>query len=529
MKLALASLIAFLAAYLLGGSLIDSPTAREGEAPRGDRAGQSGGGLASAVPAGNGASPGTAGLTAERSFFASLAGADPDALEALYRSVRHDPHRVNLVAQHWAELDPAGMFAALSSGAVDEHQLALSHLFFAWASSDPVAAMAAARQVGRSGPGYFDPVGRVVGGMLESNPEAAIEFISDNPDEVRSLGMPSWAFEDPVKALQILAPVLHTDRFRNGLDALARSLLRRDQSAAFAWAEEIDWRSRARVQFVIGRTALDGGDLPAALAMIQSPSFNRTELAGELAVDYAAKLAQEKPAEALAWAVENLSGTQRTNAISRSIDDLVAVDLPAALRFYDQLPPGRIGESVADHLARAWGKTDRRAAIGWVTEIGGDAQERALRGIALSWLGDDPEGALDYAAQHPEVQGTFYQQHINELCRKDEHRSALEWIARLPDSVDRQEIATDALGSWTYDNPAAAAEYVESLPAGERERGIATVAGRYFSVSEKRALDWVRSLPAEDRAHVVAEVKERVRDDPRRQRLLEAIAEIGNP
>jgi len=258
------------------------------------------------------------------------------------------------------------------------------------------------------------------------------------------------------------------------------------------------------------------------------PNFRRTELRGELGTDYASKLAETHPAEALAWASENLSGSPRVNAMYRVIDNLATVDLGAALRFHDDLPPGSARESVASQLAQSWAKLDRPAALAWVGDLEGRAKERALRGIGFDWLNDDAPAALAFAAEHPDVQPTFYSQHARNLSQREQYDTTLEWIATLPDSDARTKVATDTLGQWTYRNPDKASAYVDSLAAGvDREHGIATVAGRYFSVSEPQALDWVRSLPASDLASVIEGIEERITNAEQKQRLLDAIKSIA--
>ncbi len=147
--------------------------------------------------------------------------------------------------------------------------------------------------------------------------------------------------------------------------------------------------------------------------------------------------------------------------------DLAERDFVDALRFADAVPASH-KQNVVWAAFRAAGQANPNAAIARAMAMpAGKLRESAIESAASVWLQQNPQAAMAWVMQRPDTPITF-------------GRTLLQ----------------TAVQRWSFSEPAAAARFVQGLPAGkQREDFISNVASGWAWEDTGQALKWVQGLP----------------------------------
>ena len=299
--------------------------------------------------------------------------------------------RVQKLLDYYSNMDP-GMFeseaAKLDELPFSERILASYLLFSQWAEVDPLAALAHTDTMGRGG---FFVKPTVLQSWASTDPEAAAQFLEDNPRDFAMMQMGG--------------------RGQGAAGTIATEWARQDPEAALAWAKSLDGQeSTGAIANVIKEVA--SKDPAAALAMAQG-------------LDEDAKLAAYRSI-APEWAKEDWDAMESW-----------ARGLPADQR-NAALAEGARGLAQRDPIA---------AAAKLLTLQDGNARNRAFDDVIESYAQLDPQGAMDFllANGSEEIQEDAMREAMGPLARTNS-AAALAVI----NSLDDNSVRDRAVSTYVY-------------------------------------------------------------------------------
>lgn len=419
----------------------------------------------------------------------------------------------------------------------------------------------------RDGVSFNETTQLLLSRLVEEDPRAALAWLNNLRPVLRSSFIRpffSTLFAcDPATASASLASIPDANTKR----AAASVLDELSRQAAFGKA--------------LHDTSESLGELMKATDVIPSASIHPAEAAKRLeqfpagenrlqAVGMLAELwAKQKPASAFAWAARlplpaeremameqilpNLPVDETSHLMASAVSTWASKDPEAAVRWLNEQPPSEAREATAGRIARAWAKTDPRAAIVYLQQQfpPGDARDEIVTHLAGDWAQRDPAAALNWAASlpgSPLSEGSLIQivtawsrknpeaaaRHIRgfppsplkdklihpvvDTWANVDHRGAIELANQISDPALREKALESALYCWDSVEPFQAAEYLYHLPSTENKQGdIWSVCGTLAEVNPERALRWAAGFPnATDRATALFHTMDSLaEDDPK--------------
>ncbi len=133
-----------------------------------------------------------------------------------------------------------------------------------------------------------------------------------------------------------------------------------------------------------------------------------------------------------------------------------------------------------------------------------DEESRAVAAaVASEWAAQDVEGALDWVATlAPDQQGEAYRRMASDAVVADPDR-AMALVESMPDGVDRREMAEAMAGQWALEDPAAASDWLSSLPASDQASAMPSTLKAWMRTDPRGVSEWLADAPeslAKDRA-----------------------------
>jgi len=191
------------------------------------------------------------------------------------------------------------------------------------------------------------------------------------------------------------------------------------------------------------------------------------------------------------------------------ISNLASKDVSTAISIVHSLPEGEIRRNAVLALAEYLGPEDLAKTVSWLEkELPPNQLSEALSTVFQNSLygntlfsSQNLLKILDYipAAQRPNL----VQRLMSGLAQWDLDR-ALSMIPVLPDDNLRKPALESLMSFWVVYDPAAAAEYVLTLPVGEtRKNLVPTIIQHWAHDSLREALEWTGKLTAEECAQVL--------------------------
>ena len=371
-------------------------------------------------------------------------------------AVENPSDRITALLEFAESLNPGDIPDALkkireASPHWDPEAKMIAHILLTrWAIDDPEGALASLKGIDLMKFGS-DPMS-VLSGVASVDPDIAAAWLKD-PDN-SMMRVPFMG--------QFLAGSVSKEWGRN------------DPDAALAWAESLpDSQKTGAITGILGSLASTDPSQAASLAMDLAPGESREYIVGEIARSWAEK----NPTSALAWA-DNLEGTERQMALRNGIGELARNDLEGAVSYLDGLEAEE-RNALLDTVTKPWAQEDPAEAADWVVENTAepDSQEaggRALGDVLYEWTLQDPQAAgtwLNEQERTPALDGA-----ITGLARasfEDDPEGSLTWATQISNDGLRDLSIGVGLGAWMQRDRAAATNWAREneipLPGGNEE------------------------------------------------------------
>ncbi len=499
--------------------------------------------------------------------FAALARQDPDA--ALARMNRLDPDNRDKVRDGLisvlAEDAPKRAFELAMAETGSDSRYLQSQVMAQWMKSDPEAALSAFAALPK-GKIRAQCLDSIVSNMASKDPDAALAWAgaltaADERRKARSSVLDTLSFQNPEKAMELLLkdPSLGSsnDPFSSGgvtqvISNLARLDYDKAKKAAFSLTNP--------AQRVAALAALAGGtrknhaeDLLALAATLPAAEAKALYLGNSWWESDAASLAK--------WAEGVPDGPLRQQIKSRLTGQLAWEDPEEAAKQLGEVKPGMMPyTNIAENIAERWADLDSEKALAWASGLENFGQRKsavtaafgrmadsdpaaaasklssltdpeirtgAAAAIATRWVAQDPEKALVWAKSLTGDQQSAALRQIAQAQVRSSPDQAREVVGLLVSSLppddwkksEYRQLVGNMAGEFAETDPAAAAKFAATLPAGEAQNtAYSQVIGNWARYSPDEAENWLGQLDAGDvRDHAAGSFAESVASyDPER-------------
>ena len=217
--------------------------------------------------------------------------------------------------------------------------------------------------------------------------------------------------------------------------------------------------------------------------------------------------AKQSPQEAAAYAINTLpAGRLRAEAIRLSMGEWGAVDARGAFEWMEATLQGPVKEASLVALAEGWSRRSPEQAAAWFAESGSTSQG-LLTAIASTWARQDSVAALEWAAAlgDPALRNTSLNSVLGEMARLDPVaavqaaepyvQSASQAGASGEAAAAGRDVARTLADVWGTSDPAAAARWIDTLPAGPAQvEAAGTLAAVWATSDIEAAVAWTTTL-----------------------------------
>ncbi len=199
----------------------------------------------------------------------------------------------------------------------------------------------------------------------------------------------------------------------------------------------------------------------------------------------------ERDALSLAGTIN--SDSDRADFMRGVVEGMAGRDPQAAANF--ALTEIHAGALQADALRIAlakWGATNPRDAYAWANEhLNGPVKDEAVNALVQSWAARSPEAAAAWFEETRSTSQPLLAALLGGWAAKSP-RNAAQWVETLPDAVNRDTGRVIAAREWAAQNPEEAAGYYQK-PAPGLAGVLADIWG---SSNPAAAAKWINKLPA---------------------------------
>ena len=245
----------------------------------------------------------------------------------------------------------------------------LSQIATAWASEDPMAALAAAAAL--------------------STPQMSMG--------VQAMILRVWAAKDPTAVIEWLAGQERSFNLQFQTMTAMSAFAQRGVAEAISFLDAMPPHVRkhaeqAVVQLGMANVELGEADIDTLLNWFSTLDRNvQRELAPRLAIG----LAMAHPRRALDWAT-SLTGEAKTTAISGVLSSLARQDPSQARRLVQEIAESDVRLAASRSIIYTQAREDPRAALEWAESFDSETERGELVGAVLStWADLDAEAAVD--------------------------------------------------------------------------------------------------------------------------------------
>ncbi len=172
--------------------------------------------------------------------------------------------------------------------------------------------------------------------------------------------------------------------------------------------------------------------------------------------------------EAAQWAVANLKGTEKSDALYNIADGWGEADPAAAALWFSENTSGVIREDAIYEILESWGRKSPDNALAWAESLDEYTRSMVMDSLADGWASHDPEGAAKAATKLLEYDfGDEFVMRVAGQWATESPTGAAAWAGTL-ENTDARAIAHLEIGtSWAQDDPAKATSWIESLSSDD--------------------------------------------------------------
>ncbi len=352
---------------------------------------------------------------------------------------------------------------------------------------------------------------KIIPALAADNPTSTLAVLNNlkpAPDErIYTLLFQRWADHDPVQAIQLRQQTPHQDAGDKILCAIVRAWVDREPDAALNWIKSQPNSESKNKGLEACIDELTKTDFPRALNLAQSlpeGAWRSTLIAG-LFNNWAAK-----DLEAATKACQQLpDGMAKEKAWESVLNRRIEQDPASAAEPVKDLEPGDYREKAIVELCYRWPDTNAPAALAWGQSLPSEAERVAALGtVVTNWAGKDPQAAMQFVNQHPELSGDVLGE-IAKAWSQSDWSAATNWVENLPNGQQKDAALQALTKTWAQKDPNGMATYALGLPAGDDQTRYLTAACRQLAI---------RNLPE------TVELLKQVSDAGLRQSILEQAA-----
>lgn len=177
-------------------------------------------------------------------------------------------------------------------------------------------------------------------------------------------------------------------------------------------------------------------------------------------------------------------GMAKTKAGESVLLAQITQDPAAAMGNVTNLPVGDFRQNAFTELSRHWAGTNAPAALAWAQSLPPTAEQTNVVNQAIAaWANKDPQAAMQYAIEHPELPGEAVGSIAAALPITD-LPAATNWVISLPDGEKKDKALFGLIEIWSETDPKGLATYVLTLPAGYIQSQCLTAACRELVVHD---------------------------------------------
>jgi hypothetical protein len=410
--------------------------------------------------------------------------------------------------QKWAKDDPDAAIAKLDSvKGSSNRQQALQGIAMALVTSDPKRALDMLDGM-PPGQNRSSMLASIASTWLSRDSDAAIAWIDSLPAADKSKAVQNGCYqlaqEDPAKAAAFLSSLPVNNQTSHQFSQLASQWAQQDPEAARKWVESLP-AGQTRQQAMGGIIgALAQTDPAKAAAMFGGAVVNNQNYyqVGTVVGEWI----KTDQTAALAWLDSlDLRGDVQQNVHSQFLHNWVNEDAAAASRYALGIQDEKSRQQAIGSLVGAWGNNDPVAAREWIMKsLDGETKNRSLNSLIQNLSHQDHATALQYyqeatANLTPEAIEKTYSGAASQIASnwvQDDPAAARQWVLSLPEGQTRSNSIrsmVDDLGDYDIKG---AAEFVNALAAGkERDQAVASLVSDLGRQGDpESAFDWAASI-----------------------------------
>lgn len=172
-------------------------------------------------------------------------------------------------------------------------------------------------------------------------------------------------------------------------------------------------------------------------------------------------------------------------------------DAPWTGDYLTTMPQSPLRAELLGTLLAQWGADDLPAAIKWAQQLDdASLQQPALIHLSYRWFESDSVGALTFAALHPAEHQQLLTALVGQWSR-EQPEAVVAWAAEFSNEPVMAHVAAGAVAAWAKHDPLAAGEFVLKLPDGNlRQEAAISVMSALAQEDPKTGAQWVTVFPA---------------------------------
>ena len=485
--------------------------------------------------------------SAQASVLSALAVASPDDWVA---AIKADPSLArqyggsSLFAAEWAMDDPVAAAKRVMQLPADMQKNGVVAIAKVWAGKDSAAATAWAQSL-------TDPQQRnqalaaIAGGVAAQDPDAALASLASLTPAARRAGLAAvfgtladldfdtalakaTALTDPADrkaALALLAGGGNGDTYyygsrspeqlnavlatlpsgslrSNALNQLGNQLAACSREEAATILAAYPPKDREKLQTCMMQQ-IAYSDPARALEIYQTlpPGHNEG-----YAYNIYSNLARQDP-EAVLQLLADKPPKEQAQGVGYAFAQLARNDPEAATRRLDDYPAGPVRDAALRQLTSAWAQDDPAAAKAWVATLTGIEQAHAFNALMPALAGTDPTGAADMLgrllATAPKDQDGNLSNAASNLVGtwgRDDPAAAGQWTATLPDGNMKNNAVSSLASNWAREDFAAAGQWIDTMPDGKaRDSGVSSMVYATTDRDPATAFAWAATIGDDSR------------------------------
>ena len=447
-------------------------------------------------------------------FFGAWAKSDPDSAFAAAQQIEgrnYQNSAINAVIQSIATEQPReAVRMALEMDGISGQRSSwvLRNIFSNWSREEPEAARQMALEL-PDGPLKVQALTGALDQMMNNDPLAALQWLDSLPPDGTTYNARKQVFRNLLNkdfdtAKEFIE--LQSDPLER------REILNNVYFGNFAWNkdfEEIEgmfsWMGTVTTGQVydnkvsdILRTMVDSDPQRAMdFALQLGPGNARMNALGSVA----SQLVQTDPEAALSFAVGLPYKDEQMRALSNMSWNLARNHPELARQIVGQSDDPMVQQQLANQVAREWSLYERDAALTWSENLSDDqARQSSMQAVLRNWIQSDPGAAFDYIdTQIPEDErSSYYSNSYSNWARQDPGLAA-EWLAELPEGVERQgQIYRTVANAYVSHDPMAASEWISTLEEGDtRDSAVDSLVSNISRSDPEAAFIWSATVSNE--------------------------------